>query len=514
MNRTFDLNDDSVVVVIGSGAGGGTLSAELTRLGVNVVCLEAGQTVPLEQNIPAMYGKIRWSDARTFEGDLNPELPVMIAKAVGGTSVIWGGVSVRILAHEFKARDSYGAIPGTSLINWPLSAEELAPWYDLAEARMGVTGRQGNPFLPDHNNAVLLKTGAERRGYREISNGHLAINARVHDGRPACRQMGFCASGCVIAAKWSSLHAELPKAVASGCFELRARSHAVAIEHDAEGRASAVVYVDAEGRRQRQRARVVCVAANGIETPRLLLLSRSGRFPNGLANGSGMVGRNYMTDLIGRVIAVMPGKVENYRGTTYTGLVADDMQHKASRGFAGGYLYVTRGIHLPSFANEPEPGAWGRDYAAIMEQYPNVASMAFLGEDMPVADNRITLSDAVQDQFGSPAPHVLKRFHDNDKALTAHALSRGAEIYRALGADKVFTNQSNIVIHNLGTCRQSADPAEGVCDAWGRTHEVRNLYISDGSQFTTSAAAPPTLTIVALALRQADHIARELKASR
>jgi choline dehydrogenase-like flavoprotein len=194
-------------------------------------------------------------------------------------------------------------------------------------------------------------------------------------------------------------------------------------------------------------------------------------------------------------------------------LVADDMRHDPARGFVGGYLYVTRGIHLDMFANEPRADGWGAAYARVMEQYPNIASAAFIGEDMPVADNRITLSDTVRDQFGLPVPHVRKYFHANDRAQVEHALSNGAEIYRALGATEVFTSHSTVAIHNLGTCRQSRDPADGVCDKFGRTHEVSNLYISDGSQFTTSAAAPPTLTIAALALRQAAFIAEQLKAA-
>jgi len=511
MKTSFDLNDESVVVVIGSGAGGGTLSAALTRLGVKVVCLEAGAMPMIEQNLPAVYGRTRWADPRTHEGDLNPALPVMIAKAVGGTTVFWSGVTLRRQPHEFRSRTSYGALPGASLIDWPLDYDELAPFYDLAEQRMGSSGLHGKPDVPDHNNGEVLKIGARRRGYRKVSNGHLGINTVPHDGRPACRQMGFCAGGCVIGAKWSSLHAEIPRATATGHFELREQAQAVAIEHDAAGRVTGVVYADATGARQRQRARVICVAANGIETPRLLLLSASGRFPNGLANDAGQVGRHYMTDLLGRVIAIMPGAVHNYRGSTNTGLIADDMAHDAKRGFAGGFLYVSRGIHFPSFANEIRPGEWGADYAQLMMQYPNAASAAVIGEDMPVADNRITLDAGTRDQHGLPVAHIAKRYHANDLALMAHALKNGEAIYRAVGATEVYTSQSRTVIHNLGTCRQSRDPADGVCNKFGRTHDVPNLYISDGSQFASSAAAPPTLTIVALALRQAQHIAEQLR---
>ncbi len=509
---TFAHNDDSVVVIIGSGAGGGTLAAELTASGVPVVCLEAGGPIDIVQDLPEMYRRIKWADTRLSEGDLNPALPVFIGKAVGGTSVIWGGVALRLQAHEFKPRSTYGDIPGTTLIDWPLTLTELEPYYEKAEKRMGVTGRHGNPFLAEHNHSLLLKTAARRFGYRDVNGGHMAINAKPWDGRPACRQFGFCAAGCVIGAKWSAKHAELPRANASGRFELRTHAMATKIEHDDRGRVTGVVYSDEAGTRQRQRARAVCVAANGVETPRLLMLSTSGKFPRGLANSADMVGRHYMTDLVARVIAEMPGRVDNFKGTTYSALVADEMKNDPGRGFHGGYLFVPRGIHLSSFPNEPLADGWGSDYAKLIESYRNVASLAVLGEDMPTFENRISLDDSVRDQFGNPVPKLHKRFHPNDKALVNHAMARGAEMLRGLGAQEVYTRQSNVVIHNLGTCRQSVDPADGVCNGFGRTHEVPNLFISDGSQFASSGAAPPTLTIVTLAIRQAEHIVAELRA--
>lgn len=512
MTAAYDLNDDSVVVVIGSGAGGGTVAAELTASGVPVVCLEAGGPIDIVQDLPTMYRRIMWRDKRLSEGDLNPDLPVFIGKAVGGTSVIWGGVALRLQAHELRARSSYGLIPGTSLIDWPLTLDELLPYYVKAEKRMGVTGRQGNPFLAEHNHSLLVKTAARRLGYEHVNGGYMAINAKTWDGRPACQQFGFCAAGCVIGAKWSAKHAEIPRAEATGRFELRTHAMAVELEHDDGGRVTGVVYVGQDGERRRQRARAVCLAANGIETPRLLMLSASGRFPNGLANSAGQVGHHYITDLVGRIIAEMPGRVDNFKGTTYSALVADDMIDDPSRGFRGGYLFVPRGIHLSSFPNEPLADGWGSDYAKVIEAYRNIASMAFLGEDMPTFENRISLDDSVRDQFGNPVPKLHKRFHANDKALAEHAMARGAEMLRGLGAKDVFTRMSNVVIHNLGTCRQSADPADGVCNAFGRTHDVPNLFISDGSQFTSSGAAPPTLTIVTLAIRQAEHIVGQLKA--
>ncbi len=510
MTARYDPGDDNVVIVIGSGAGGGTLAAALAAQGVSVVCLEAGGEVDIVQDPPEMFRRLRWPDVRVAEGDLDPVLPVYVSQAVGGTTNQWGGVSLRYQPHDFKARSTYGAIAGTTLADWSISYDDLSPYYERAEQRLGVTGLRAEAGLPDHNNLLVLKAGARRRGYREVSNGHLAINVTPRDGRPACLQMGFCASGCTIGAKWSTRHAELPRALATGNCELRSHAMAVQIEHDAANRATAVVYIDAQGKWQRQRARAVCVAGNGIETPRLLLLSASARFPHGLANSSLQVGRNYMTDLLGRAAAVMPGRVDSFKGTTYAGLVADGRRHDPARGALGSYVFVSRGLHLSVFPNEPRPDGWGAAYARVIESYRNVASAAVLAQDLPVADNRITLDDTARDRHNLPAPRIRKIYHENDRLLMAHALAELRGLYEALGARQVFTRQEFTALHNLGTCRQSVDPENGVCNEYGQTHDLPNLFVSDGSQFVSTGAAPPTLTIVALALRQADHLVQRL----
>ena len=184
MSPPFALNDDSVVVVIGSGAGGGTLSAQLCAAGIPVVCLEAGRRVPIVQDQQEMFRRIHWSDRRFAEGMLNPRLPTYISKTVGGTALIWGAVALRREPWELKALTRWGTIPGADLADWPLTSEELEPWYERAEARLNVTGRAGRPFLPDHNHSLVFKTGARRIGYRQISNGHMAINTTDFDGRP------------------------------------------------------------------------------------------------------------------------------------------------------------------------------------------------------------------------------------------------------------------------------------------------------------------------------------------
>ena len=511
----FDLNDDSVVVIIGSGAGGGTLGNELAQKGVKVVCLEAGRRLGLQDidNSGDMFAKISWLDPREGSGDLDPNLPAWICKTVGGTTVHWAGASLRIQPHEFKALSTYGRLPGANLDDWPISYEDLEPYYDRAEDKMGVTGTHGIPRLPGNNNYHVLAAGAKKMGYKEYHTGNMAINSRIRDGRPACRQIGFCMSGCAIGAKWSTLYTEVPKAEATGNYELRPESMVIRINHDASGKVTGVVYADASGAMHEQKARIVCVAGNSIESPRLLLNSASNMFPDGLANSSGQVGRNYMPHLTGAVYAIMPGEVNLHRGTQMAGIIRDESFYNPKRGFVAGYeLETLPAFGMPGFPAYAKPGGWGREYARDIEAYRQAAGLWIVGEDMPQETNRVTLSTARKDRFGMPVAHVHKEDHPNDKAMREHAWKQATALYESVGARKVYTRMPFSSTHNLGTCRQSSDRSSGVCNGFGQTHDVANLFISDGSQFTTSAAENPTLTIVALAIRQAEFIASQMSA--
>jgi choline dehydrogenase-like flavoprotein len=514
MVAKFDLDDDSVVVVIGSGAGGGTLGNELAQKGIKVVCLEAGprlQLSDIKNDVGEMFMKLSWLDPRVGSGDLDPSLPAWICKTVGGTTVHWAGASLRLQPHEWKARTTYGGLEGANLLDWPTTHEEMRPYYDKAEKKMGTNGTQASGLarLPGNNNFKVLEYGAKKVGYKEVHTGNMSVNSAEYDGRPACQQIGFCMSGCAIGAKWSTLYTEIPKAEATDKFELRPGCMAAHIEHDASGKVMGVVYFTEDGQEHRQKARAVCVAGNSIETPRLLLLSESSKFPDGLANSSGQVGRNYMPHLTGAVYAIMPGEVNLHRGTQMAGIIKDESYHKPERGFVAGYeLETLPAFGFPGFAAYAKPGGWGRAYARDIEAYRFAAGLWIVGEDMPQEKNRITLDGTMKDRHGLPVAHVHHEDHVNDKAMREHAWKQSEAIYSAVGARKVYTRGPFSSTHNLGTCRQSAKPADGVCNAFGQTHDVENLFISDGSQFTSSAAENPTLTIVALAIRQADHIAQ------
>src|SRR6266699_3873440 len=474
MAKTFDLKDDSVVVVVGSGAGGGTLSNELVQRGINVVCLEAGPRLSLTDIINdngAMFNRLSWLDNRIGTGDLNATLPLWVCKTVGGTTVHWAGASLRFQEHEFRVRTVYGNMPGANLLDWPTTLQELEPFYARAEDKLGVTGTSDIPRLPGNNNFKVMAAGAKR----------------------------------------STLYTEIPKAESTGRFEIRPDSMVVKINHDTSGKVTGVVYADKTGTLQEQKARVVCVAGNSVETPRLLLNSQSSKFPNGLANSSGQVGRNYMRHMTGTVYAIMPGRVNFDRGTQMAGIIKDESRYDPSRGFAGGYEMETLpGFGLAGVASNTVAGAWGLDYAKVIEMYDHFAGMWLVGEDLPQAGNGVALHPTEKDKHGMPVPVVHFRDHANDVAMRNHAYKAGTAVYQSLGATQVFELPPFPSTHNMGTCRQSEKAQDGVCNKYGLTHDVANLFISDGSQFTTGGAENPTLTIVALAIRQADYLADQL----
>jgi Choline dehydrogenase and related flavoproteins len=518
MVAKFDLSDDSVVVIIGTGAGGGVLANELAQKGVKVVALEAGGRYLPDDYINdewESFGQLAWTEPRTTSGDWRVAkdfsgLPAWIVKAVGGTSIHWAGASLRFQDHEFKTKTHYGNVDGANLLDWPIDPAELAPYYDKAEAKLGVTRTGDRPGLPGNNNFKVLEKGAKALGYQEVNTGHMAINSIEYDDRMSCQQTGFCFQGCKWGAKWSSAYTDIPRGEATGNLEVRDHCHVARILHDDKGMASGVEYFDKDGNLQMQKAKIVCLAGNSIESPRVLLNSHSAMFPDGLANSSGQVGRNYMRHTTGSVYGVFDKPVKMWRGTTMAGIVRDEARHDPSRGFVGGYELETLSLGLPFMAAFLDPGGWGREFTSALDSYENMAGMWIVGEDMPQETNRITLNHGVTDAYGLPVANVNYTDHPNDRAMRDHAYARGAAIYDAVGATRTFPTPPYPSTHNLGTNRMSENPRDGVVNKHGQAHDVPNLFISDGSQFTTGAAENPTLTIVALAIRQADFIAAEM----
>ncbi|MBV9777776.1 MAG: GMC family oxidoreductase, partial [Acetobacteraceae bacterium] len=244
----FDLNDDGLVVIVGSGAGGGTLGNELAQKGVKVVILEAGDRNEIQDFVNdewESFKQLAWKDMRTTSGSWRvahdfPNLPAWVVKSVGGTTIHWAGASLRFNDYEFKVRSAYGGLAGANLLDWPLTLQEMEPWYAKAEYRMGTTGTNGIPRLPGNNNFKVMAAGAAKLGYKEVHTGNMSINSQPRDGRGACQQIGFCFQGCKSGAKWSTLYTEIPKGEATGNLEVRPNCQVLKIEHDASGKVTGV----------------------------------------------------------------------------------------------------------------------------------------------------------------------------------------------------------------------------------------------------------------------------------
>lgn len=515
----FDLSDDRNVTIIGSGAAGGTLADVLTAAGVSVILLEAGREITPDEFVRDEWAgaeMFAWSDERRSSGSWRlgrdyPTRPVWHSKALGGTSMEWMGVCLRFRDHEFRPRETYGDVAGADLIDWPISPEDLAPYYDEAERRMMVAGLNGLPQHPPSRQWRLFEKGAAAAGYNDIIRSPLAMLAEQHGDRGPNTQDGFTLHGDRSKSKWSTSYVEIPRALATGRLDLRTKCRATEIETDTTGRVSAVIYVDEQGQRRRQATRFAIVAGNSIESPRLLLASRSGRNPNGLANGSDMVGRCYMRHVMGSVWSIFDKPVFMNRGEAMTGLVCDTVAHDPARGFAAGYYLQLNAISLPAVATALEPALWGRDLTYALERYASMSGVIVMGEDLPVKSNRITLAEGTMDRFGVPLANVHSDEHPNDTKMRNHAYKAMTALHAAAGAERSYETPPFPSTHNLGTLRMSQRPEEGVVNQWGIAHEVKNLMVAGGPIFTSSAAANPTLTIVALALRQAEAILTQLK---
>ncbi len=519
------LNEPADVVVVGTGAGGGNVIRELCLSGVKVVALEAGPRLDADKDFEedewTMFHKLSWLDTVIPQGSDMTGLPTWICKTVGGTTTHWAGAALRFQPHELRARTTYGDIPGADLADWPIDYDAMLPYYEEAERLLGVAGRVMPP-APGNTNFLVMQQGAEQLGLH-AHPGYIAINTEEYDGRSMCTQRGYCFQGCRNQAKWSSLYEAIPKAEATGLLDLRPNSQALHITVDRSGQVSGVVYARPDGQIEEQKARVVVVAGNSIQTPRLLLNSPSARFPRGLANGSGAVGRNYMRHMTASSYALFPKPVHAYKGMTMMGIIDEFADHRPQdRPYVGGFhletimlgpaftaVFVSPG---PATSTADRRALWGKPLVEMMEAYTHLAGLWIVGEDMPQPDNRVTLHPHQKDRFGMPLPVVTYHDHPNDIAMRNFAWQRARDLYIAAGATKVYDTPPYPATHNLGTCRMGLDPATSVVNQFGQAHEVKNLFIADGSVFTTSAAENPTLTISALAIRQARYIVEQMMA--
>ncbi|MBI3078218.1 MAG: GMC family oxidoreductase, partial [Deltaproteobacteria bacterium] len=436
-----------------------------------------------------------------------PVMP-LTGKGVGGGTLVWTAVALRMHPSDFRARtlDGVGA-------DWPLTFEELEPYFAQVEREFGIAGpREGlHGFsgtacpLPAHPYSGLgrvLAAGAGKLGLGP-QPGAMAINSRAYQGRPACINCGFCIQGCISDAKASAANTYIPEAERAGA-RIVPKAFVHRLELDAQGRVARALYFDAAGREQEQRARTFVVTAHAIETPRLLLNSACGSFPQGLANSSGLVGRNFMVHPNVTVFGRFPFPLEAYRGFNLANLVVQDFYATDPK---NGYA---RGFTLESVCYPPMGFAvtgselWGAALKRLMRQYVYCGGFWVCGEGVPNERNTITLDPEVRDAFGVPVARITHEWSENDLAMLEASIARSREILEAAGAVEVFHGAYRSA-HNMGTCRMGRDPATSVVTPDCRAHDVPNLYICDTSVFVTAGGVNPTLTAMAIAQRAADR---------
>jgi choline dehydrogenase-like flavoprotein len=533
--RPADLVDFAIV---GSGAAGGILAKELATAGFSVVVLEQGPRVT-EADFDHDEVGVFLQHRTTNDPALQPQTfrpspadrarrgrALIYGRIVGGSNAHFTGNFWRMRPSDFDEASRLGGVAGSGLADWPIGYEELEPYYTKAEWELGVSGEPGPfdpprsrpypmPPLPIKSSGVLLERGARALGLHPQPTP-LAINSQPYNGRPPCQHCGFCLFfGCEFRAKSTSMAVMLPAAEATGRCEIRPESYVARIETSRDGRATGVLYFDRAKRLERQRARAVVLAANGAETPRLLLNSATTGFRQGLANSSGLVGKFLMFNTYFGVHAAFAEPLNEFKSVQNTRMVLDFYETDPRRGFYGGGGIDARfGAYPVKFAlldMPPDAPAWGEGFARDLAHLYN-RSMFFgtHGTSLPVESNSVSLDPSLKDAWGLPCMRVTYTDHQDDLKCARFLATQAQRIAEAAGAVRLWPATiapQTESVHLLGTCRMGDDSDVSVVDRYHRAHDVPNLFICDGSSLVTSTRGQPTETISALAFRAAEHIA-------
>ena len=514
--------DDDLLdfVIVGVGSAGGVLLQRLARAGFKVVGFEAGPFWDTERDWvsdEAGSHKLYWNDLRITGG----ETPLALGannsgRGVGGGSVHWASFTPRFHPSDFEVytRDGVGA-------DWPITYDEIEPYYQLLEQEIPVAGPawypwgkpHGHPYAPHPMGGVgdTLIKGCARLGIPVSAGGPVAILSASHGDRPHCIYRGFCIQGCKVGAKASTLITHVPDALKHGA-EIRDNCTvcrvSMASEGAGAGRTNGVFYFDAEGRERFQRARCVIVSGYAIETPRLLLNSACPGHENGLANSSGTLGKYLMAQAGNVILGRFDELIRMYKAPPAHALTEEFYETDPKRDFARGFAVQTVGPLPIAFAKQMmvAKGLWGWGLRRNMMDYNHWAPLGLLGEILPWEDNRIELATGAdeKDRFGLPVAKVTFSLKDNDKKMIEFGKNKVMEIMAAAGAKEIV--QESRFAHLVGAARMSATAETGVCDKFGRTWDVDNLFVMDGSVMPTQGSANPGLTIQALAARTADYL--------
>src|SRR5579875_2415377 len=513
--RRFDPNEEVDFCIVGVGSAGGVLVQRLARAGFKVLGIESGPFWDTERDWvsdEAGSHKLYWNELRITGGSDPITLGANNSgQGVGGGSVHWAGFTPRFHPSDFRvySEDGVGA-------DWPMTYDELKPYYELLEKEIPVAGPAYYPWGDPHGYTygahplggvgdVLVK-GCSKLGIRSVAGGPVAITSGSHADRPHCIYRGFCIQGCKVGAKQSTLVSHVPDAIRHGA-EIRANSMVAQINFK-DGRVTGVTYFDADGHEREQKAKVVIVSGYAIETPRLLLNSACPGFENGLANSSGTVGKYLMVQIGNVVLGRFEQLVRMYKAPPAHALTEEFYETDPKNDFVRGFAIQTVGPLPIAFAKQMmvAKGAWGWGMREVMMDYNHWAALGVLGEILPWEDNRVELAEE-KDQSGLPVAKITFSLHDNDRKIAKAGVAKTTEIMYAAGAQEVVEEPR--YAHLVGAARMGKDPRTSVTDGFGRTHDIPNLFVCDGSLLPTQGSANPGLTIQALAARTADYLISE-----
>jgi len=550
--RKFEDKTAVDFVIVGAGGAGGVVAKELSTAGFQVVVLEQG---PYFREQDFDHDELKFKDVfdspfigrevLTNDHSLQPntfrkterEKAALTAFAqygscVGGGTVHFAGNYWRFHEVDFAERSRWGAVEGSGLADWPITYADLEPYYTKAEWELGVSGTAGaNPFdpprskpyplppMPVKSSGVLLERGARKLGWHPYPAPN-AILSKRYQGRSACAHCGFCEFfGCEWGAKSSTLATVIPIAEKTGRCEIRPSSYVRKISTDQKGSVDGVLYFDAHKREHLQKAKAVVVCANGAETPRLLLMSKSNLYPQGLANSSGLVGKFFMVDLGSFAFGTFAHPLNEFKSVPVTRVVQDFYDSDPKRGFYGGggidfrFLFYPIGFALNGLP--PDTPRWGAGFKkTLRENFNRTVTVFGHATCLPLESNTISLDPEVKDSWGLPALRITYKSHPDDFKTMSFFRDRSLELLDAAGAIRKWAlpiEDASAAVHLMGTCRMGNDPKSSVIDKYHRAHDVPNLFIVDGSSFVTSGRNQPTCTIQALAYRAADNIIRMAK---
>jgi choline dehydrogenase-like flavoprotein len=521
------------VVVIGCGPGGGVIAKELSEAGLSVVVLESGKrfnplldyrTDKQDFEITAHYA-FKPDDPRRDRYTVGGNKPYnyIRTKGVGGSTLIYLAVSLRFHESDFRVRSEDGVAD-----DWPISYADLEPYYTKVEYELGVSGPGGefiDPFSPPRSKPYptphhefncasrAVKRGADKLGLHMLPIP-IACPTKSWNGRPSCIECGGCEMGCLISAKSSIDVTYVHKAEATRRADIRAQCMAREITIGADGKVKSVIYFNGEGKEEEIGARAIVVAGNAVETPRLLLLSRSKLFPNGLANSSGLVGKYFTSHVGSGINGLFSERLYTWRGAPANGIIQDFFKTNKHNNFARGWVLEMNNAEQWPLSVARNFNGYGSEHKKNVKKYfGHTVSIGIIGEQLPDIRNQVTLDPDMKDHVGIPVPRLTMEQYENDRAMKKAMPQISKDILEAAGAVEIWYEENGAPgsSHFMGTCRMGEDPKKSVVDPWCRTHDIPNLFIGDSSVFVTASSVNPSLTLMALATRTAEGIIAAFK---